>query len=125
MPITQQEIKDLESSINSQLTQFNTQFIMTVHFSSDRLNDVRNFPPITLSELENIFNKLIDTHLTAIIALNDKETFNIRCLESHINMPCGVVKETKDNGTLTHKNIVITVMRKEKFKAKKPIEFQV
>jgi hypothetical protein len=125
MVINRQEIQKLESDLNKKLLEYNTEFIMTIHFSIDRLNDVRNNPPITLQELNNIFNILINKHITAIVALNDKETFNIRCTKSHINMPCAVVKETKRNGTLSHKNIIITVMRKEKFIAKDPIEFKV
>ena len=123
MTINQQEIRQLEQAINRKLTRYNAVFIMTVHFSVDRLNDARNNPPITINELELIFNSLIDNHITAIVALNDKDTFNIRCTKSHINMPCGVVKESQNNGSITHKNIIITVMRKESFYAKDPIEF--
>ncbi|EHJ9990352.1 TPA: hypothetical protein NG570_004550 [Vibrio parahaemolyticus] len=123
MSITQQQINALEAKINTKLSKFNAQFVMTVHFSVDRLNDARNNPPITLEELESIFDSLVDNHITSIVALNDKDTFNIRCSKSHINMPCGVVKESQNNGSVTHKNIVITIMRKETFKAKDPIEF--
>lgn len=125
MAISQQDVADLESRINSKLTEYNAEFIMTIHFSVDRLNDARNKPPITITELEDIFNRLIDQHILAIVALNDKDTFNIRCTTSHINMPCGVHKETDNNGTVSHKNIVITVMRKIGFFAKDPIEFQI
>ena len=125
MAISQQDVVDLESRINSKLTDYNAEFIMTVHFSVDRLNDGRNRPPITIEELENIFDRLIDQHILAIVALNDQETFNIRCRSSHINMPCGVRKETDNNGSVSHKNIIITVMRKSNFYAKDPIEFRV
>lgn len=123
MPITSSEITELESRINEQLSIYNAQFIMTVHFSIDRLNDPRNNPPITIAELDSIFNNLIRDHITSIVALNHEDTFNIRCSKSHINMPCGVVKESEENGSITHKNIVITVMRKHNFHAKDPIEF--
>ena len=98
---------------------------MTIHFSVDRLNDARNNPPISIQELEDIFDRLIKQHILAIVALNDKDTFNIRCTSSHINMPCGVSKETDNNGSVSHKNIIITVMRKRKFFAKDPVEFKV
>lgn len=98
---------------------------MTVHFSSDRLNDSRNTPPITIQELERIFECVIERHILAIVALDDGDTFNIRCTTSHINMPCAVVKRTENNGTFSHKNFVITIMRKENFYAKDPIEFLV
>ncbi|EFH75004.1 hypothetical protein AB6Q85_003759 [Vibrio cholerae] len=123
MPISQADITALEARINSQLSQYNAQFIMTVHFSVDRLNDARNVPPITIGELDTIFTALISQHITSIVALNHGDTFNIRCSTSHINMPCGVAKESTNNGTITHKNIVITVMRKETFVAKDPVEF--
>ena len=125
MPITHREISKLEKDINEKLTQYNAQFIMTFHFSEERLNDARNQPPITVDELEKIFTSLIDKHITAIVALNHEDSFNIRCTKSHINMPCGVLKESQANGSTSHKSIVITVMRKEGFKAKDPIEFKV
>jgi len=125
MAISQKDIRNFESQLNKKLSQYNTEFVMTVHFVVDRLNDPRNNPPITISELEDIFDKLIDQHILAIVALNDKDTFNIRCTSSHINMPCAVSKETKKNGSVSQKNIVITVMRKQNFFAKDPIEFKV
>lgn len=123
MSITQTDITNLEAQINSQLSRYNAQFIMTVHFSVDRLNDIRNVPPITIAELDTIFAELISQHITSIVALNHADTFNIRCSKSHINMPCAVAKESSNNGTITHKSIVITVMRKETFVAKDSIEF--
>ncbi len=125
MTITQTEISNLEASINDKLAVFKAAFIMTVHFSVDRLNDIRNNPPITIAELDDIFNKVIAHHMLAILVLNDSDTFNIRCLNSHINMPCAVKKDSRSNASITHKNIVITVMRKQNFFSKDPIEFTV
>lgn len=123
MPITQQDITKLEDYINNQLAQFKAQFIMTMHFSWDRLNDSRNNPPVTIQELTDIFDKLISQHINNILVLNDGDTFNIRCSKSHINMPCAVKKDTSASATITHKNILITIMRKANFKAKDPVEF--
>lgn len=125
MTISQSDVNSLESRINSQLIQYRTEFTMSVHFSTDRLNDPRNNPPITIVELDAIFTRLIEDHILAIVALNDKDTFNIRCTNSHINMPCSVSKTTSKNGSISQKNYVITIMRKEKFAAKDPIEFKV
>ena len=125
MAITQAEIDDLEARINAKLAKYKAQFRMSVHFSVDRLNDARNNPPIALDELESVFDRVIDQHILAILVLNDGDTFNIRCTTSHINMPCGVKKSTSPNSTITHKNIVITVMRKPGFFSKDPIEFKV
>lgn len=123
MAITQQELSDLETKVNAQLTAYKAQFSMTMHFAIDRVNDARNNPAITIEELDTVFTKLIELHIISIVALNDGESFNVRCKNSHINMPCAVKKEKAKNGTTTHKNIVITIMRKEKFKAKDAIEF--
>ncbi|MEZ8020794.1 hypothetical protein ACED63_20435 [Vibrio splendidus] len=121
MAITTQEIESLEQRINSQLASKNAQFIMTIHFVSDRLNDPRNIPPITIKELEDIFEKVINNHIEDIIVLSDSSSFNIKCSTSHINMPCAVVK---DGAQSLHKNIVVTIMRKKGFKAKKgDVEF--
>lgn len=125
MSISQQEATQFEKTLNNKLQQFGTEFVMTVHFAVERLNDPRNEPPITLQELESIFDRLIEHHILAVVALDDGDTFNIRCLSSHINMPCAVSKTTTDNGTVSHKNFIITIMRKEDFYAKDPVEFQV
>lgn len=98
---------------------------MTTHFAIDRVNDLRNVPPITLIELETIFNKLIARHLIGILALNDGDTFNIKCSSSYINIPCAVEKNSSAHATITHKSIAITIMRKRNFVSKDPITFTV
>lgn len=125
MPITQQEMSALEATINGRLAVHKTAFVMSMHFAMERVNDARNVPPITIQELESIFDRLINQHLTALVALNDGETFTIRCASSHINMPCSVRKDASAKTTITQKNIVITVMRKQNFFSKDPIVFPV
>lgn len=125
MAITAQEISKLENDINNKLLSFNAQFVMTVHFSVDRLNDPRNKPPITIEELESIFDRLIGNFISAIVALNDGDTFTISCMNTNINMPCAVAKESQPNGSATHKNILITIMRKRDFYSKDPVVFKV
>lgn len=125
MPITQQELNTLEATVNAKLAAHKASFVMSVHFGADRVNDARNVPPITLAELESIFDRLISQHLMAILVLNDGDTFTIRCGTSHINMPCGVKKSTAPNASITQKNIVITVMRKQGFYSKDPVVFVV
>ena len=124
MSILLADLRELESTINKKLLKFNASFIMTVHFTKDRINDSRNEPPITISELAVIFDALIEKYILSIVALNDGDTFNIKCSRSHINIPCAVVKETvKSSGTISHKNIMITIMRKENFVRHDLVEF--
>jgi hypothetical protein len=94
MAISQADLAFLQSRINAKLSVHKAQFIVTTHFSADRVNDLRNVPPITLPELESIFNRLIARHLIGILALNHGDTFNIKCTTSHINIPCAVEKNS-------------------------------
>ena len=124
MSIAKTEIKTLENQINKKLVTYSTSFIMTVHFVRDRLNDSRNNPPITIRELADIFDRLIDKYILSIVALDNEDTFNIKCSTTHINIPCAVVKETiESTGATSHKNIMITIMRKKDFKSHDLVEF--
>lgn len=124
MSINQGEVATLISSINKKIQKKGMSFVITGHFSLDRLNDTRNNPPITLLELETILNNLIEQHVFEIAKLPHNATFNIKCTSSHINMPCGVSK-TVSFGKSLHKNTIITIMRKATFVAKDPVEFLV
>lgn len=77
MTISAADMAALELRVNAKLTQHNASFVMSVHFTIDRLNDVRNDPPLTVSELEDLFDRVIDQHMLSIVALNDSDTFNI------------------------------------------------
>lgn len=122
MAITQAELDALTARINAALAPHSADVEMSVHFGLDRINDLRNRPPITADELEGIFMRFIEQHLPAALALQDNETFNIRCLASHINMPCEVRKYVADP---KHNMFVITVMRKQSFVFKERHEFRV
>lgn len=125
MTITHADVTALEARVNQKLASHNAAFVMTVHFSYERLNDVRNNPAISLGELESLFERVIAQHMLSIVALNHGDTFNIRCMQSHINMPCAVQKQDTKIGAASHKNIVITVMRKERWFSKDPYDFKV
>ena len=116
--ITRDDLLNLTKSINNKVAQYAMQFSLTFHFSEDRVNDARNNPPINLHELEDLFDRFISTHIMAVVALNDKDTFVIACSRTNIHIPCAVQKTTDENGGASHKNIVITIMRKSNFGAK-------
>jgi hypothetical protein len=125
MTITATDINSFEAAINAKLAVHGAQFKLTVHFSFDRLNDARNKPAITLAELQTIFDNLLSQHLASLLALGHGDTFNIRCLTSHINIPCSVEKQTSWKSPFTHIFNTVTVMRNKKFVAKDPLEFTV
>ena len=125
MGIIADDITVLETIINQKISKENMSFKMSVHFVRDRMNDPRNTPPITITELHSIFNRLLTVHISALMKLKHNDTFNIRCLTSDINIPCAVEKVRQPNGRIHQRNIAITVMRKKDFKAKDPVEFKV
>jgi len=125
MGIMQNDITVLEAILNQKLSKENMSFKMSVHFVRDRMNDPRNTPSITITELQSIFNRLLTVHISALSKLKHNDTFNIRCLKSDINIPCAVEKTKQADGRIHQKNIAITVMRKKDFKTKDPIEFKV
>ncbi len=53
MGIMADDIATLEHVINEKLKQENMSFKMSVHFVRDRMNDTRNNPLITITELQN------------------------------------------------------------------------
>lgn len=116
--ITRDDLIKLTTNINKKVAKYSMQFSLTFHFSEERVNDARNNPPIKLEELEDLFDRFISTHIMAVVALNDKDTFVIACARTNIHIPCAVQKTTDANGGTSHKNIVITIMRKLNFGAK-------
>ena len=125
MPITTQELKGLEAGVNATLAPYNTKFVLSAHFTFDRVNDVRNVPPITLAELQSVIDQLVQRYIAQVLALKDKATFNVRCSNSHINMPCGLAHAGSGNGMVAYEISAITVMRKKNFYCKDPTEFVV
>jgi hypothetical protein len=125
MGILNNDITALEAILNQKLAKENMSFKMSVHFVRDRMNDPRNTPTITITELQSIFNRLLTVHISALAKLKHNDTFNIRCMQSDINIPCAVEKISQSDGRVHQRNIAITVMRKKDFKAKDPVEFKV
>lgn len=123
MPITVQEITALETRINATLAKHNLRFVATGHFALSRINDPRNVPPIAIAEIESMLARLIAQHMAGVMALNDQDTFNLRCGNSHINIPCGFNRVTSGNGAYVYEIAAITVIRKQGFRSKDPYEF--
>ena len=125
MGVALDEISLLESVLNNQFLKERLSFKMSVHFVKDRMNDPRNNPNITITELKGIFNRLTTVHIGKLLRLNHHDTFNIRCQKTDINIPCAI-EMSFDNSGLDHRQVIaITVMRKRNFKSKDPIEFMV
>ncbi|GAB1258688.1 hypothetical protein [Aurantivibrio plasticivorans] len=123
--ITEGELRTLEDSVNAMLYDDNMSFKLSVHFTRDRVNDKRNDPMIKLRELQSIFNRINALHKSRIAALIHNDTFNIRCVTPHINMPCAVNKKSVNINGRHQENIVITIMRKKTWVSKDPVEFVV
>ncbi|ELC6383112.1 hypothetical protein Q8V88_004709 [Enterobacter hormaechei] len=124
MPITEQQLFDLEDEINDILQEDAARIHFSFHAAYERLNDERNKPPITLSELEDVFKSFIAAHLEAVLGFAEGTTFTIKCNKSALNFPCAIVHEKEFGKTWVIQNVV-TVMRKEGFKSKDPIILEV
>ncbi|MGB0468731.1 MAG: hypothetical protein ACPGF7_14535 [Pontibacterium sp.] len=110
-PITGRDLELLEDFANKQFSQYSAKFVFSFHFTEDRLNDLRNNPPINIDELEDIFFKLAKNHADDVVVLPDGAKFTVKCETSHINIPFVVeVDEIREN-------IAITIMRHKNFKA--------
>lgn len=123
MGIAIDDIRVLETVLNEKFRKENLKFKMSIHFVRDRMNDPRNTPSITVTELQSIFNKLTTIHISKLLRLKHNDTFNVRCTTSDINIPCAMSKRLDENGRDQKKVIAITVMRKKEFVSKDDIEF--
>lgn len=124
MPITEQQLKDLESDINDVLQEDAARIHFSFHAAYERLNDERNKPPIALVELEDVFKEFIAEHLQAVLGFSEGTTFTIKCNKSHLHFPCAIVHEKEFGKTWVIQN-VITAMRKVGFNSKDPIVLEV
>jgi hypothetical protein len=122
MPITPSDLYALASRLNVVLAAYSSQLKLSLHFTFDRVNHPRNAPAITIPELEDIFLRFIQQHIAAVVRLHDQETFNIRCLRTHINMPCEIGRAAVEP---LHLLFVITLMRKPTFFSKDRYDFHV
>jgi hypothetical protein len=125
MGISINEIAVLEAVLNEKFSKERLKFKMSVHFIKDRMNDTRNNPAISITELQGIFNRLTTVYLSQLIRMEHQATFNIRCMRTDINIPCAVEKTKSSSGQDQREIIAITVMRKANFVSKDPIEFKV
>ena len=115
MAISADQIATLEHILNEKYAKENLRFKMSVHFVRDRINDPRNTPAITLTELQGIFFRLTSIHLGKLLKVKHGETFNVRCKTSHINIPCAMSKSMTPGSKEQSEVIAITVMRKKGF----------
>lgn len=124
MPITEQQLIDLEGEINEILQEDAAKIHFSFHAAYERLNDLRNKPPISLEELDNVFKAFIAKHLQTVLSYGEGTTFTIKCNKSHLHFPCAILHEMEFGKTWVIQN-VITAMRKEGFKSKDPIVLDV
>ncbi|HBM9089484.1 TPA: hypothetical protein L0162_001845 [Klebsiella oxytoca] len=117
MPITKRAILDLEAEINDILEEDCAEVKFTFHAAYERLNDPRNNPAISLSELEEVFKGFIKIHLTSLLGYPEGTTFTIKCNKTKLHFPCSVVHDIR-YGKKWIVQSVVTVMRKADFKSK-------
>lgn len=118
MAVSLDEISTLEAIINEKLQSERMRLYLSVHFIKDRLNDPRNDPEISITELQGVFNRLITVHVGRLKTLKDRESFTVRCRASGIHIPCTMTHDRDKSGKITKTIITVTIMRKRDFKSK-------
>ena len=73
MAISADQIATLEHILNEKYAKDSLRFKMSVHFVWDRINDPRNTPEITLTELQGIFLRLTSIHLGRLLKASTKK----------------------------------------------------
>lgn len=116
MTITEQQLLDLQADINDILAEDCARIHFTFHAAFERLNDPRNNPPITLNELNKVFQSFIECHLTTILDYVEGTRFVLKCNKTHLHFPCAITHD-RQLGKLWVVQNVITVMRKKDFKS--------
>ena len=112
--VTQQQLNDLEKFADRLLNKFDIDIEFTRHFK-DRMNDARNKPAITVSELQQLFKKIADNKGKRIKKHGNAEAV-LKDIQSDLNLP--VVVNWK-NGEFEVVNK--TIMRKKGFKTTSPV----
>jgi len=112
--VTQKQIQDLEKFGDRLLSKFDIDIEFTRHFA-DRMNDARNKPAISVSEIQRLFKKIarekgqnIKKHKNGEAVLKD--------IQSDLNLPV-VVNFKNDEFEVVNK----TIMRKKDFKTTSPV----
>ena len=112
--VSQRQIDDLEKFGDRLLKKFDIDIEFTRHFA-DRMNDARNKPAISVSEIQRLFKKIAKEKGKNIKKHGDAEAV-LKDMQSDLNLP--VVVNYK-NGEFEVVNK--TIMRKKDFKTTSPV----
>lgn len=113
--ITQKQINDLEKFADRILAKFDIDVEFTRHFV-DRVNDSRNDPDITISELQQLFKKIAKAKGKQIKELIGDEVV-LKDLQSDLNLPVAIKMNKDGEIEIVNK----TIMRKHDFKTSNKI----
>ena len=112
--VTQKQLNDLEKFGDRLLAKFDIDIEFTRHFA-DRMNDARNKPAITVSEIQRLFKKIAKEKGRNIKKYGDAEAV-LKDMQSDLNLPVAV---NYKNGEFEVVNK--TIMRKKDFKTTSPV----
>ena len=109
--VSQSQINDLEKFADRLLDKFDVDVEFSRHFV-DRMNDMRNNPDISISELQKLFKKIAKKKAVNIKKNAGSEAV-LKDIQSDLNLPI-VIKFNKNDGEFEIVNK--TIMRKKDFK---------
>jgi hypothetical protein len=109
--VTQKQLSDLEKFADRLLDKFGVDVEFTRHFA-DRMNDDRNKPKITISELQRFFKKVAKNKAKDIKQLGDTQAV-LKDIQADLNLPVVInYDRNKEEFEVVNK----TIMRKKDFK---------
>ena len=109
--VTQKQLNDVEKFADRILAKFNVDIEFTRHFA-DRMNDDRNKPAVSVTELQQIFKKIARKKAKDIRQNPDSEAV-IKDIQKDLNLPVVIrYNRNKEEFEVTTK----TIMRKKDFK---------
>lgn len=114
--VSRQQIKDLERFADRLLDKFDVDVEFTKHFA-DRMNDSRNNPEISVTELQKLFKKIAVAKAVRI-KQNPNSEVVLKDIQSDLNLPI-VIKFNKrqDEFEVVNK----TIMRKKNFQTRNKV----
>lgn len=116
--ISKNEIHNLELALDILFSKLDIDVDLSSKHFFDRLNDIRNNPKISLSELSNIFKEVYQKYGKLIKKLDNNDQGVLKDLATQLNIPFIIrYDDAKDLDILKAK----TVMRKPNFTTPDPV----
>lgn len=111
-PITPADLRNLELGLDILFSKLDIDIDLSSRHFLDRINDIRNNPPIDIKELYKIFKKVFLEYGEAIKSLDDKDQGVLKDIATKLNIPFIVNYDARKDMEIVKAK---TIMRKPNF----------